>query len=246
MDPIIVKAINQVDKKNRIRENIDLIYKCYLSLSLEKLQELTSKNPSDMKIEVWNQCKSWITSEEINKLEDLLDLLISNKSITLDEVMNRFEKYNIPTYEDKLNHMVFFIQDKKLVVKKLLTVYSFLETKCLEQYLIQLVLNCDVTYSPFIPKYQCQCGGMTDVQSKYGDTREVYHCCNRCGRSTKTWKLVSGKVTTLTIRTKRRFFGFKVSTHDTGFVPSNYKMYDMKYEEYLDFFGISKPSVLKE
>jgi hypothetical protein len=246
MEPELANVVKAVDKLSRIKEHFSLIYRCYQSLTMEKLQELHGKDLKDIKIEVWNCCKTWITQEETSVLESFLDVLILNKNRSIEHVISKFDEESIPDYKDKLRWMVFFIEHKDQAIKGMFTSYSFLETKYLDAYLSKLVENCDVKYTDFIPKYQCQCGIFTDVSNRFGDVRENYNCCNRCGRSTKTWKLVSGKTCTLIIRKSRKWFGIKTSEHIIGFEPSKYKMYDPEYEKYLDFFSKIKPTILKE
>lgn len=234
---------------NSPKNNVILLLRLYDTLPIEllekyKLPDVISR--SDLLKEVFDLLPD-LTEKMQKIIEDLVGHWSGSDFITNDAVIEYFKSHYFIN-DFKKNELIHtYLVSKTESISYFLTEFSLLDVHHIENYLTVLTQEYEAGYTDYECRYACKCGMNYKMIINGMDVRDNIACCVKCGRSTKTWILLSGKVATLKRTIKRKFLPNKVETYTCGFEKTNYPQYDPDAEKYKEYFSPTrKPTFLKE
>ena len=251
-----IDLINDIEKQDRLKKEARkftlFIFNLYESLAYETLLTITTAPIGDV---------DKLISAKLNEISgspncprnisgELFHHLLSPKENWMSGLYNEF-KITYMYDEDQSNNICMqYLENRENLIKLLLPNYSLVEMKTIENHLKELTKDMTLDISQYRTKYECECGVFSISHTIHGgDTRGFSRCCTRCGRSSATWKLVSGRSYTILKKIHKKYLGFINYTEDEridcGFAPSKHMQYDPDKLIFNEYFE-TKPAVKKQ
>lgn len=215
----------------------EILYRLYKELPSEFIEKYSEPgaNPQQAIAVIAKEIPG-LTEVQLNAITLMFDHMtkINHSQATIaDHFFSSFVK------DDGRHGLIYeIIEDKKEFIEFLLARYSLVEVHWLEQYIDKMVEPYSLRSAPFEVRFKCECNNFYKAAANNIDLRDTILCCTQCGRSSKTWKVVSGNVNYLIKTTPQKFLGIKIAPKveewSVGFRQSKYKQYDKRATKYQD------------
>ena len=251
-----VDLINEIEKQDRLKKEARkftlFIFNLYESLAYETLLTITTAPIGDVDKLISSKLKEITGNPDCPQSisGELLLYLLSPKEDWMKGLYNEFKIAYMYDEEHSNSICMQYLESREKLIKFLIPNYSLVEMKSIENHLKELTKDMTLEISQYRTKYECECGVFAVSHSIHGvDNRGFSKCCTRCGRSSATWKLVSGRSYTIVKKIHKKYLGFINYTIDEridcGFSPSKHMQYDPDKLTYNEYFE-TKPAVKKQ